>query len=237
MGILYGVHRNRLLLLAGAVAVAAAIVAVLVVVAGGGSDSSSQSTTTRAAAPARSTLAGIPQKGTTLGKADAPVTLVVYEDPQCPYCAQWALGTFPSVVSTFVRTGRVKLEYRGINILGPDSEKGLRAIVATAAQNRLWNMVEALYRRQGAENSGWVTDDVLREAAVAAGVDADRMFAARGSAAVTRELTHAGIEANANGVQGTPTFVVVRPPAQPQQLQLTSLEPAPFSAALAAALQ
>jgi protein-disulfide isomerase len=236
MGMLCGVQRNRLLLLAGAAAAAAAIVAVLVVVAGGGSGASPE-TTTRAAAPARPVLAGIPQNGTTLGKADAPVTLVVYEDPQCPYCAQWALGTFPSVVSSYVRTGRVKLEYRGIDILGPDSEKALRAIAATAAQNRLWNMVEALYRRQGAENSGWVTDGVLREAAVAAGVDADKMFAARSSAAVTRALTHAAVEANVNKVQGTPTFVVVHPPALPQQLQLQSLEPAPFSAALAAALQ
>lgn len=235
MGILSGVQRNRLLLLAAAIVAAAAIVTVLVVVAGG-SDSSSE-TTTRAAAPSRPVLAGIPQKGTTLGKADAPVTLVVYEDPQCPYCAQWALDTFPTVVRSYVRTGRVKLEYRGINILGPDSEKALRAIAATAAQNRLWNMVEALYRRQGAENSGWVTDAVLREAAVAAGVDADRMVAARTSPTVTRALTRAGIEANVNGVQGTPTFVVVHPPARPQQLQLTSLEPAPFSAALAAALQ
>jgi len=237
MGILSGVQRNRLLLLGAAVVAAAAIVGVLVVVATGGSDSASSSPTTTRSAPVKAVLAGIRQSGTTLGSPDAPVTLVVYEDPQCPYCAQWALGTFPTVVRDYVRTGRVKLEYRGINILGPDSEKALRAIAATAAQNRLWNMVEALYRRQGAENSGWVTDGVLREAAVAAGVNADRMFAARGSAAVTRALTHAGVEANANGVQGTPTFVIVRPPAQPLQLQLTSLEPAPFTAALAAALQ
>ena len=237
IGILSGVRPNRLIMLAAAVVAAAAIVAVVIVVAGGGSDSSSTPTTTEAAAPARSSLAGIRQHGTTLGRADAPVTLVVYEDPQCPYCAQWSLDTLPSVVDSYVRTGRVNLEYRGINILGSDSEKALRAIAATAAQNRLWNMVEALYRRQGAENSGWVTDGVLRAAAVAAGVDADRMFAARKSAAVTRALTHAGVEANVNGVQGTPTFVVVRPPGRPQQLQLTSLDPAPFSAALAAALQ
>jgi protein-disulfide isomerase len=224
-------------MLATAVVAAAAIVAVVVIVAGGGSDSPSTPTTTESAAPARSSLAGIPQHGTTLGPAAAPATVVVYEDPQCPYCAQWSLDTLPSVVDSYVRTGRVKLEYRGINILGSDSEKALRAIAATAAQNRLWNMVEALYRRQGAENSGWVTDGVLREAAVSAGVDADRMFAARKSAAVTRALTRAGIEANVNGVQGTPTFLVVRPPARPQQLQLTSLDPGPFSAALAAALQ
>ena len=221
----------------GAVLVAAAIVAVLVVVGGGGSDSSPAPTTTRSPARAGSALRGVPQHGTTLGRADAPVTLVVYEDPQCPYCAQWSLGTLPTVVRSYVKPGRVKLEYRGIDILGPDSMKALRAIAATATQNRLWNMVDQLYRRQGAENTGWVTDDVLREAATAAGVDVDRMFAARNSPAVTRALTRAGIEANVNRVAGTPTFIVVRPPAQPRHLQLTSLEPAPFTAALAAALQ
>src|SRR5215208_4457601 len=154
MGILSGMHRNRLLLLGAAIVLAAAVVGVLVVVATGGSDSPSAPTTTRSA-PTASPLAGIRQNGTTLGSADAPVTLVVYEDPQCPYCAQWALGTFPTVVRDFVKTGRVKLEYRGIDILGPDSLKALRAIAATAEQNRLWNMVEALYRLQGAENTGW----------------------------------------------------------------------------------
>jgi predicted DsbA family dithiol-disulfide isomerase len=114
--------------------------------------------------------------------------------------------------------------------------KALRAIAAAGRQNRLWNLVEVLYARQGPENTGWVTAGVLRRAALAAGVDAHAMTLAAQTRSVTRELTSTGLEAQRNGVQGTPTFVVQRPPAVPQQLQLTSLEPAPFTAALAAVL-
>jgi protein-disulfide isomerase len=38
------------------------------------------------------------------------------------------------------------------------------------------------------------------------------------------------------GIQGTPTFVIVRPPANPTALQVSSLAPEDFSAALTDAL-
>ena len=33
---------------------------------------------------------------------------------------------------------------------------------AAGQQNKLWQMAEALYERQGDENSGWITDAVVR---------------------------------------------------------------------------
>lgn len=34
-------------------------------------------------------LANVPQDGTTLGSEDAPVTIYLYEDLQCPACARF----------------------------------------------------------------------------------------------------------------------------------------------------
>ena len=164
---LCGVSRNRLLLLAGAVGAAALVVVVLILI-GAGSDSKSDNTVSSASAAApqkKPFLAGVPQHGNTLGAADAPATLTVYEDPQCPFCRDWALGTLPSVVENYVRPGRLKLVYNGVQIIGPNSQAGLRAIYAAGRQNKLWNLADALYRRQGAENSGWITDAVISEAA------------------------------------------------------------------------
>lgn len=233
-------QRNRLLLLAGAVAAAAVVVVVVILVAGGGGGSS---TTTTSAAPdpsgttqADGSFAGIPQHGDTLGDPKAPTTLLVFEDPQCPYCQAWNLGTLPTVVDDYVRTGRLKLVYRGIEIIGPNSEDGLRAAYAAGNQNKLWDFVEALYRLQGGENSGWITDAVIRDAASAAGANPAKVLAAKKTPAVTKQLRIAARQAQIAGVPGTPTFIVQQPPGLPRTLALTSLEPAAFEAALDKAL-
>lgn len=50
-------------------------------------------------------------------------------------------------------------------------------------------------------------------------------------------LAKANGAALAYGVPGTPAFVIQRPPALPQSLNVTSLSPEAFSAELTAALQ
>lgn len=234
------VNRNRLILVAVAVGAAALLAVVLILVAG---KSSNTATTTNAAGTATtatsaaSVFAGIPQQGNTLGKASAPATLIVYEDPQCPFCRQWNVQTLSTVVNQFVRTGKLKLEYRGVVIIGRDSVRGLRAIDAAAKQNKLWNLVDALYARQGAENSGWITNSVILAAAKAAGANGQAILAGMGAASVNGTLNTWQKQAMADQLRGTPTFVIARPPAVSHQLPVQGLDPATFVAALTAALQ
>ncbi len=233
-------QRNRILLLAAAVGAAAVVVVVLIVVGSGGGKDAATTTTTTAPAQSATTsdsAATVPQHGDTLGKPDAPVTITVFEDPQCPFCRQWNVETLPTVVDRYVKTGRVKLVYRGIEIIGPNSVDGLRAIYAARGQNKLWQMVDGLYARQGEENSGWITPAVITAAARAGGANPKAILAAANSPAVTTALKQAASEATADGVAGTPTFVIQRPPGLPQQLSVPALDPASFTAALDAALQ
>lgn len=234
-------NRNRLLLVAGAIG-AAALLAVVLIVAVGNKSSSTTTTpvTTESSGPATAEQpfgTGIPQRGDTIGKPSAPATLTVYEDPQCPYCRDWDVNTLPAVISQFVRPGKIKLVYRGINIVGPNSDDGLRAIYAAGAQNKLWNLATALYARQGAENSGWITRNVLLTVAADASANGPAILARMSSAAVTAQLRQAEQHATADQVRGTPTFVLERPPAVPQQLTISGLDPTSFVSALSAALQ
>jgi protein-disulfide isomerase len=234
------VNRNRLTLVAAAVG-AAALLAVVLILAGG--KSSTTTTTTNAtgatttAAGAASVFAGVAQQGNTLGQASAPATLIVYEDPQCPFCRQWNIQTLSTVVNQFVRTGKLKLEYRGVVIIGPDSVRGLRAVDAAAKQNKLWNLVDALYARQGAENSGWITNSAILAAAKDAGANGQAILAGMGASSVNATLNTWQKQAMADQLKGTPTFVIARPPAVSHQLPVQGLDPATFVAALAAALQ
>jgi protein-disulfide isomerase len=237
------VPRNRVLLLGGAVAAAAAVVAIVIVVAGSGSGSSSPTTTTTGSTPttsgpeAVSTFAGVPQRGDTLGKAGAPVTLTVFEDPQCPFCRQWNIDTLPTVVENYVRTGRIKVVYRGVIVIGENSLVGLAAEYAAGQQNKLWQMAEALYERQGDENSGWLTTAVVRDAAREIGLSPAKVVAAMKSAAVASAIQKSVNEARSLGIRGTPTFAIQKQLGQLQQLGVSGLEPGDFTSALDQALR
>ena len=148
---------------------------------------------------------GIPQDGTSLGSPKAPVTLVEYADLQCPYCAQWARDAFPTIVEQYVRAGRVRVVFRGLAFIGPDSDTALRAALAAGEQDRLWDVVHGLFVQQGAENSGWVSDALLRSFG-GTGLDAQRMLENTESRWVESQLAAAARAAKRAGVPGTPFF-------------------------------
>ena len=149
-------NRNLLIAAAGAVAVVAVLVVVSVVATGGGDD---DTTTTTEGSSAL--FAGIPQQNTSLGAASAPVTLIQFEDMQCPVCREYQEDGFSGIVDEYVRPGKVKLRFAGLAFLGSDSEKALSHVLAAGKQGKLWQYASALYANQGAENSGWVTDELL----------------------------------------------------------------------------
>ena len=64
-----------------------------------------------------------------------------------------------------MRTGKVRVELRLLRFLGPDSDRLARVAAGAAAQNRMWQFVELAYQRQGAENSGYATDDFINSLA------------------------------------------------------------------------
>jgi protein-disulfide isomerase len=156
-------------------------------------------------------LDGIPQNGPVLGRPDAPVTLVEFADIQCPYCAQWSQEAFPEIVQDYVRTGNVRVVFAGLTFLGPDSEQALRFALAAGDQGKLWNAVHLLYANQGAESSGWVTDELLRGIGTAIpGFRTDDALDAASSSPREKEIADAEALARRLEVHGTPSFAAGR---------------------------
>lgn len=196
--------KNRLAILFGVLAVAAAVVVIAVLVSSSGDDGSSGETQA-----AKVSLEGIPQNGHVLGDPDAPVTIVEFADPQCPFCRDWEVNELSTVVDDAIRDGRAKLDVRLLTFIGPDSVKAARVMLAAGMQNKMFDVAGRFYANQGRENSGYVTDEWLRDKLGSIpGFDLDKALEEAGSGTVTEQLGEAKSLANRYGVQATPTILV-----------------------------
>ncbi len=168
-----------------------------------------------------------------LGDPEAPARIHVFADLQCPFCKQWDEEGLPGLLDA-VRAGELSIEFRALAFLGPDSITGARTVLAAAEQDRAWDMVVQLYAAQGAENSGWLTDDVVAAAAANVdGLDLDRLRADSALPAVDDELARTQRHAQQLGITGTPSFALQRDGGALEKVDATGLGPTGLDAALA----
>jgi protein-disulfide isomerase len=164
---------------------------------------------------------GIPQTGTTLGWASAPVTMTEYIDLQCPICQQFETEVFPDIVTQYIRTKKVKVVMKPWAFIGPDSFRAQKVALAAAKQNKVFNFAAVLYDNQGTENTGWATDQTLYTiAASVPGMKIDPLFAARNSSGVKSEAGQVAKDASQQNVSGTPTIFVQKAPGKPVEVPL-----------------
>ena len=225
---------NRSLL--AAAAVAAAVVAILIAASLlRGGDSGSKASPS-APGEIQTLLAGVPQDGAILGSPQATVTLVQFEDLQCPICRRYQADVFPAIVKEYVRTGRVRLRFVGMTFIGDDSVKALRYVLAAGEQGKLWQLADALYANQGGENDDWVTDELVETLAGQLGLDYAQLRTAASSASVQQQAAAMAAEAEQRKVPGTPWFYVQIGDDEPYEVQWKTLEPDEFRAFLDDAL-
>jgi protein-disulfide isomerase len=202
-------RRQRLIKLASAAAFLVLVaVAVLIVISQSESDGGDAGNIVEAKVVDQE-LAGIPQKGMILGDPSAKVRLLEFADLQCPVCKGYSEEVLPPVIENQVRSGQAKIDFRNFTIIDAQSTPAGAAAIAAGEQDRGWNFVEVFYRNQGAERSGYVTDQFLTAIARAAGVPSiARWNRDRKSGPVLEEVANTTREAERLGFTGTPSFAV-----------------------------
>lgn len=182
-----------------------------VLLTGGSSDKSSLPAGQRVpgADEAEAPFRDIPQRGDALGEPSAPVSMVEYIDPQCPYCIQWETNGLPEVVSRYIRTGKVRLQVRPIATIGPDSQRGRLALIAAGRQDKQYDLLHLFSRNAKQENTGWLNAAFVRRAAGSiAGLDLSRFEDDLGAVDVTDQASRYDQEAVTDHVQFTPTILI-----------------------------
>ncbi|HXH96145.1 MAG TPA: thioredoxin domain-containing protein [Gaiellaceae bacterium] len=191
------------------------------------------------AAEINSLYKGIPQKGLYLGSSLAPVQMVMYIDLQCPVCQAFEVDNMPTIVRKYVRTGKVRIELKPWEFIGPDSIRGQAATIAASLQNKAFDFAGVLYDNQGTENTGWLNDSMLAQiAASVPGLNVPTLFSQRSSAAVKKQVSAVDASAQADNVQGTPTVLVGKNGTKPKDVTAPGNAPTlqEVESAIAAAL-
>jgi protein-disulfide isomerase len=219
---------------AGAVALIAIVVVIIVVASsGGGGDTK---VTKNEGQRSTDLFQGIASSGTQLGNPEAKVTLIEFADLQCPFCKQYTDTIFPQLVERYVKPGKVKMEWRNLTFIGPDSVTAARAAIAAGAQSKLWIFADLFYKNQGTENTGYVTDKFIENIARAAGIDVNKLKADMSAAFVEQTLGEAQNQANEFKINSTPSFLIQIGKGQPQKLNYQDFKIEQFSKPLDDAL-
>jgi protein-disulfide isomerase len=123
-------------------------------------------------------------------------------------CRFHVVETEPQIVSTYVATGKVKLVYRHLLQLGPDSVRSAEASECAADQDQFWPMHGMLYERQDEIFNSSNLDVTLQGFAQDLGLDT-ATFADCMATNKHLEKLQAGYQAaQAAGIRSRPVFDV-----------------------------
>ena len=147
-----------------------------------------------------------------IGKIDAPVTVALWADYQCPFCKRFDQDAVKQLMTDYVNTGKVKLVFKDFSFLGADSDTaGLAArAVWEAAPDKFAQWHEAMSGKQDAENGRWANKDDILALTKSLGIDATKVAQLMTDTATEyQKLMDADkAEGSANGINGTPGTII-----------------------------
>ena len=127
-----------------------------------------------------------PEGGVLVGSQGARRRLVVFEDPQCPYCREFE-DVSGDLLRREVAAGAVAVEYRIRSFLGDESVRAANALAVAAGAGRFDELRREMFANQPPEQSGGFTTQELLDLGSRVGLtSADYV------AAVEKVVTRAG---------------------------------------------
>ena len=162
--------------------------------------------------------------GYSLGKADAPVTIDLWEDFQCPACGLFSREIEPRVMTQFVETGTVRLVFNDFAFIGAEPRGGAAATAfgqdqsvdaAIAARcagaqgpGKFWNYMQYLYWNQGPENGGKFVQPFFDQIATALGLDLATFNSCLTEPSQLQAVVAQTQQGSKLGVDSTPTLFI-----------------------------
>ena len=156
------------------------------------------------------TIAQVMQLGAlpevSIGRADAPVTIVKYASLTCPYCRKFQLETFPILKKEYIDTGKVRFILREFPI-------GFQSGAATIAlrcvpQSAYFSLYSKFLLNQRAWVSQEIRHDPIFKIVKQSGLTRAKFDACYQDKALIENLKRVKDRGRTLGVIGTPNFFV-----------------------------
>ncbi|HET6373484.1 MAG TPA: thioredoxin domain-containing protein [Candidatus Polarisedimenticolia bacterium] len=135
------------------------------------------------------------------GQASAPVTIVTFEDFQCPYCSR-SLAAIKQILDTYPNDVKIFFKHYPLSFHQNARPSAIAAVVAQK-QNKFWEMHDILFQNQGALDAA-----SLRAYAEKVGLDMAAYDKGIADPDIAKIVDQEIQDAEKAGVRGTPTFYV-----------------------------
>ena len=153
-----------------------------------------------------------------LGSESAPITIVEFGDYQCEACYAWFHNTRDTLIDNYIETGKAKLIFVDLPFLGRDSPTAAQASYCAEDQGQYWEYHTMLYTFQdGHPDSGWADRDRLNSFAFSLDMNIDEFDECMDSSKYKNRVKANYDEAVKNGVQSTPTFIIISEDGKKEQ--------------------
>ncbi len=134
------------------------------------------------------------------GQAEAPVTMVIFTDFQCPYCIK-LVPLLDQVMEQY--KGKVKLVFKNMPLQFHEmAEPAARAALAANEQGKFWEFHDKLFALPQ------LKPEALNAVATALGLDMARFNSDMQSPMIQQKLSKDMLDAQKAGVTGTPTLYI-----------------------------
>ena len=141
-----------------------------------------------------------------LGDPDAPVTIVEFMDYHCSFCGRHHQQTFPLLKNNYIDQGLVKYVVMDFVAVGnPKTHEAARCVRELGSDEQFWEYHGSLFDNQQRLSAG---NSVLRELAVAVGIDGDEFISCLDSGRHSGDVNADSAYGRSLGVSGTPGFFV-----------------------------
>lgn len=141
------------------------------------------------------------------GALDAPVTLTVFDDFQCPYCAR-LVPLLDQIIEAY--PGQVRLVFKHFPLrMHKFAQQAAVASLAAREQGRFWEMHDQLFAHYNQ-----LDDALVRELAARIGLDMARFERDLGNTTLAMEIAADLRLGQQAGVRGTPSLFLNGKPVQ-----------------------